>query len=106
LRAPLCPCVLIAFSFALHAAEIEPSRTVTLEDCLRRVVEKSPDLRSGTYRAEAAARRAEQAAQPPNPRLEAEVENAAGSGAFEGFDAAEATVAVSQEIELAGKRRH
>jgi cobalt-zinc-cadmium efflux system outer membrane protein len=106
IRAPLCPCILIVLSLVLQAADTVPFRTVTLEECLRRVVERSPELRSGTYRTEAAVRRAGQAAQRLNPRLEAEVENAAGSGTLEGFESAETTVAVSQEIELGGKRRH
>ena len=82
------------------------TRTVTIEECLRRVVERSPELKSGTYKTEAAERRAKQAARPVNPRLETEVENVAGSGSIQGFDAAETTVAVSQEIELGDKRRH
>jgi len=79
---------------------------VTIEECLRRVAERSPELKSGSYKTEAAERRARQAARPINPRLETEIENVAGSGAVEGVDAAETTVAVSQEIELGGKRRH
>ena len=105
-RAPLCPCAIILCAVALRAAEPGASRTVTVEECLRRVAERSPDLKSGTYRTEAAERRAKQAARPVNPRLQAEVENVAGSGAVEGVDAAETTVAVSQEIELGDKRRH
>ncbi|MDD4175324.1 MAG: TolC family protein [Kiritimatiellae bacterium] len=79
---------------------------MTIEECLRRVAERSPELKSGSYKTEAAERRARQAARPINPRLETEIENVAGSGAVEGVDAAETTVAVSQEIELGGKRRH
>jgi len=79
---------------------------VTVAECLRRVTERSPELKSGSYKTEAAERRARQAGRPINPRLETEIENVAGSGAVEGVDAAETTVAVSQEIELGGKRRH
>ena len=104
--APLCPCAIILCVFALQAAEPGASRTVTIEECLRRVAERSPELKSGSYKTEAAERRAKQAARPINPRLETEIENVAGSGAVEGVDAAETTVAVSQEIELGGKRRH
>ncbi len=105
-RAFLCPCILIGVSLALQAAEPDASRTVTVADCLRRVKERSPELTSGRYRTEAAERRARQAGRPLNPRLEAEIENVAGSGAAEGFDAAETTVVVTQEIELGGKRGH
>ena len=40
----------------------------------------------------------------PNPSIETQVENVAGSGPYRGFDAAEATVALSIPIELGGKR--
>jgi cobalt-zinc-cadmium efflux system outer membrane protein len=79
---------------------------VTVAECLRRVTERSPELKSGWYKTEAAERRARQAGLPINPRLEMEIENMAGSGAVQGFDTAETTVAVSQEVELGGKRRH
>lgn len=79
---------------------------MTVAECLRRVAKQSPELKSGTYKTEAAAHRAKQAARPLNPRLETEVENVAGSGTVEGVDAAETTVSVSQEIELGGKRWH
>jgi cobalt-zinc-cadmium efflux system outer membrane protein len=78
---------------------------VTIAECLRRVAEQSPDLKSGLHRTEAATRRAKQAARPINPRLEAEIENILGTGANESFDSAETTVALSQEFELGGKRR-
>jgi len=106
LLARVCPYVFILCAFALQAAEPGASRTVTLAECLRRVTEQSPDLKSGTYKTEAAAHRAKQAARPLNPRLEMELENVAGSGAVQGVDSAETTVAVSQEFELGGKRSH
>ncbi|MEI6646346.1 MAG: TolC family protein [bacterium] len=105
LLARMCPYVIILYAFALQAEEPSASRTVTLAECLRRVAEQSLDLKSGTYKTEAASRRAKQAGRPLNPRLELELENVAGSGAIEGFDSAETTVAISQEFELGGKRR-
>jgi cobalt-zinc-cadmium efflux system outer membrane protein len=105
-RARMCPYAILLCTFALQAAEPEASRTVTVAECLRRVTERSPELKSGWYKTEAAERRARQAGLPINPRLEMEIENMAGSGAVQGFDTAETTVAVSQEVELGGKRRH
>jgi cobalt-zinc-cadmium efflux system outer membrane protein len=105
-RAPACPCAILICTLALQAAEPGASRTVTVAECLRRAAEQSPELKSGSYRTEAAARRAKLAARPINPRLETEVENVAGSGEVRGVDAAESTVALSQEIELGAKRRH
>ena len=46
----------------------------------------------------------EQAGLLPNPELSVDVENFAGDGDKEGFDSAETTVAISQLIELGGKR--
>ena len=105
-RASLCPCAIILYVFALQAAEPSTSQSVTVEECLRRVAERSPELKSGAYKTVAAKRRSKLAARPINPRLATEVENVAGSGAVEGIDAAETTVAVSQEFELVDKRRH
>lgn len=105
-RAPVCPCAIFCCALALQAAEPGASRTVTVAECLQRAAKQSPELKAGTYKNEAAARRAKLAARPINPRLATEVENMAGSGAVKGVDAAETTVAVSQEIELGGKRRH
>ncbi|MDD4018745.1 MAG: TolC family protein [Kiritimatiellae bacterium] len=105
-RAPLCLFAIMLCTLSLGAAERGAVRSVTVGECLRRVAERSPALKSGTYKTEAAGRRAKQAARPLNPRLGTEVENVGGSGAAQGFDAAETTVAVSQEIELGNKRWH
>jgi len=92
-------------AFSARAEDSEPPRTLTVAECLRRAAERNPDLKPGTYRIEAASRRARQADRPPNPRLETELENVAGTGAARGVDASETTVAFSQELELGGKRR-
>lgn len=106
LMAYLCPCLIILCACQLRAKDPEPPRTLTVAECLRRTAERNPDLKPGAARIEAASRRAQQADRPLNPRLEAEVENVAGSGSVQGFDAAETTISLSQEIELGGKRRH
>ncbi|MEI7946740.1 MAG: TolC family protein [bacterium] len=103
--ASLCPLAIILCSLALQAAEPSVPRTVTIAECLRRVAERNPDLKSGIHKTEAATHRAKQAAQPINPRLQTELENVGGSGAIKGFDSSEITVAVSQEFELGGKRQ-
>ena len=103
-RASLCPLtVLLISADALCAAE---SRTITVEECLARAAERSLSLQAGTARTDAAASRARQAGKRLNPKLEAEVENVAGTGDVSGFGAAETTLSLSQEIELGKKRRH
>lgn len=106
LRAHVCPFLIVLCAFAVRAETPEPPRTLTVAECLRRAAEQSPDLKPGAYRIEAAGRRARQADRPPNPRLETEVENMAGTGAARGLGASETTVSLSQELELGGKRRH
>jgi cobalt-zinc-cadmium efflux system outer membrane protein len=98
-------CALALGVQTLAAEEPAAAGALSVAECLRRVAERSPELKSGSYKIEAAARRATQAAKPLNPRLSTEVENVAGSGAVSGVDAAETTVSLSQEFELGGKRR-
>jgi len=78
---------------------------LTLRDALSRSLEQSSQLAEFPYRARAAEARALQSGLRPNPELSLEVENLAGSGRFEGTESAEVTLALSQVIELGGKRR-
>jgi outer membrane protein, heavy metal efflux system len=66
---------------------------------------QNPDLAAFAWEVRAGEARTLQAGLPPNPEVDIEVENVAGSGAFQGVDGAEVTVGLSQVIELAGKRR-
>ena len=103
-RAVLCPLTVLLISApALRAAE---SRTLTVDECLARAAARSLALQAGAARTEAAASRARQAGRRLNPKLEAEVENVAGTGDVSGFDAAETTLSLAQQLELGGKRRH
>lgn len=105
IRRELCLLSALLSSVSICVADGVAPRTLTLEECLRRTVARSPDLQSGVYKTKAAAHRAKQASRPLNPRLAAEVENAAGTGDVRGYDAAETTLSVSQELELGGKRQ-
>ncbi|MDQ8190236.1 TolC family protein [Roseibacillus persicicus] len=77
---------------------------ITRENAIRHALGYSPILQS--QRAELRALQAEtvQAGLPPNPELGIEIENFAGSGGSRGFDGAEITAALSQRLEVAGKR--
>jgi hypothetical protein len=67
--------------------------------------EQSPrDCGQAKAQADAAEARARQAGASPNPELSLDVENFAGTGVFQGFRSTETTLAVSQRIELGGKR--
>lgn len=53
---------------------------------------------------QAAEARVRQARARPNPTVGLEAENAFGTGPYSGFDNAEATLTVSQDLELFGRR--
>ena len=77
---------------------------VTLQKAIELAIEHNPDLNASRWETRAMEGRVLQAGLLPNPEIEAETENFAGSGVFNGFDAAETKVQLSQLIELGGKR--
>ena len=90
-----------AFIASSGAALAEP---VTLAQSLTLGSEQSPRIAQARAQAQAAEARARQAGASPNPELGLEIENFAGSGAFQGLRSTETTLALSQRIELGGKR--
>jgi len=82
----------------------KPDAPLTLEEALKRALDESPDLASRAWGLQGHDARAIQAGLAPNPELQAETENFAGSGAFSGFGASETTLALAQRLETAGKR--
>jgi cobalt-zinc-cadmium efflux system outer membrane protein len=66
---------------------------------------QTPAAAEAAARLEAAQARARQAAVRSNPSLSVDVENALGGGPYDGFDQAETTVSVSQDLDLWGHRR-
>ena len=82
----------------------EPTGVLTLRQALALALLRNPELASAAWEVRAGEARTLQAGLLPNPEFEVEVENFAGSGEFRGFDAAETTIALSQVIELGGKR--
>lgn len=79
--------------------------TITFDRALEMALRKNFSLTEARHFLEAAEGRIRQAALLPNPELELEVENVAGSGEVSGTSAAETTLFLSQRIELGGKRR-
>lgn len=98
LRAALLAGALIASS---GAALAEP---VSLAQALAQGADQSPRVAEAKAKAAAAEARARQAGASPNPELSVEVENFAGTGVFQGLRSTETTLALSQRIELGGKR--
>lgn len=84
------------------STETTPAELITLQDALQRVARSNPTRRGFRHLVEAATSRIEQAGLRPNPEIEFGAEDFGGD--LPGFDQAEFTAGLSQEIELWGKR--
>lgn len=87
------------------AALSTEKKILTLEEALARTLRTSPDLTVATEELRTVEAEALLASRLPNPELSVTLENVAGDGAYQGNDAAELTIELSQPIELGGKRR-
>ena len=83
----------------------EPDGVLTLGRALSAALMGSPKLASFAWSVRIAEAEQLQAAQLPNPEIEAEYEEFGGTGEAAGFDSAEAGIKLSQLIELGQKRR-
>ena len=97
LRAALMAAALVTASPALA----EP---ITLESAIERAIASQPRLAAAEARVAAAEARTRQANVGPNPQVSLEVEDFAGSGPFRGLDSTQTTLALSQQLEIGGKR--
>lgn len=88
----------------LSPALAQSNAPLSLEDAIARAIETDPGLRAADAGVDAAHGGLRQARVRPNPALSAEVENFNGEGNLRGFDGAETTFSLSQEIELGGRR--
>jgi len=77
---------------------------LTLAQALDAALARNPELAASAFELTAAQARLTQARLRPNPEVSLEFENFAGNGAQRGTDALETTLALSQVIELGGKR--
>ena len=82
----------------------EPSGALTLRDAIGLALMHNPRLEAFAWEVRAREALTIQAGLRPNPELDIEVENVAGSGDFGGVESAEMTVGLSQILELGGKR--
>lgn len=97
-----CLFVVVLLSSAGHAAE--SGAPLTLQRAIAAALQGDPRLQTFPFQFRAADARAVQAALRPAPEFSFDLENVAGSGEAAGTDAAEATFALSQVIELGNKR--
>ena len=82
----------------------EPGGNLTLSEALSLALVRNPELTAYSWRIRESEARALQAKLLPNPRLEGEIEDFGGSGDFDDFEESESTIALSQLVELGGKR--
>lgn len=86
------------------AVNTEPTGVLTLSGASAAALARSPILESFSWELRAGDARVLQAGLFPNPVLDAEVEDVAGTGAFSGTKQAQTTLLLSQTLELGGKR--
>lgn len=82
----------------------EPDGTLSLQAALSLALVSNPDLAPFSIETRAAEARTLQADRPPNPEIDALVEDFGGSRARRGFNDSQSTVSLSQVVELGGKR--
>lgn len=100
---PARVCIACAIVLAAAAARVQAG-DLTLAGALDAALRNHPDLRASAFELDAAQARLVQAGLGPNPELSLELENFAGSGDSRGTDALEATLSLSQVVELGGRR--
>ncbi|HDR46065.1 MAG TPA: TolC family protein [Geoalkalibacter subterraneus] len=87
---------------ATDAASALP--VLSVAEVVARTLENHPALSAAGHESTALEHEIRQAGVRPNPELSLELENFGGSGEFSGTDRAEATLRLSQRLELGGKR--
>ncbi|MGD2085627.1 MAG: TolC family protein [Candidatus Aminicenantes bacterium] len=80
-------------------------RHLTFSQAIKQVLQKNPELLASNWEIKAKDGIIQQESLLPNPEIEIEMENFAGSAENKGFKQAETTVQVSQSIWLGGKRK-
>ncbi|HXC60058.1 MAG TPA: TolC family protein, partial [Steroidobacteraceae bacterium] len=103
-RASLACLVLCNAAAAASAAESSAAPPLSLRNAVDAALAGNPDLKEFAFALRAEEARRDGAALRPATELAAELENVLGSGAYQGLSAAETTLAISQVVELGGKR--
>jgi len=96
--------LIVLFPVVPSRAEETGRDGLTLVEAWSRMSASGPELKAIESELRILSARRDQAGLWPNPELSILVENAAGTGAYQGVDAAEFTVSVSQPVPLSGRR--
>ncbi len=89
----------------LEASQEEPKGLLEMKQALRLALLFNPDLEGLAWEIRARDARILQAGLWPNPELELDLQDFAGSGDFNGVSQSQATFQLNQKIELGGKRK-
>jgi len=103
-RARLACLVLCVAAVAARGAEPAVAPPLSLRDAIAAALARNPDLEEFVFSLRVEEARRDGAALRPSPEVTAELENVLGSGVYKGLSGAETTLAISQVIELGGKR--
>jgi cobalt-zinc-cadmium efflux system outer membrane protein len=95
---------LVCAALLVGTAAGAAGQELTLASAIEQTLDRNPELRVYAPRLTAGRAHAAQAALKPPLELQAEVQDAFGTGRASGFDIAETTFALSQVVELGGKR--
>lgn len=100
----LAPLVAIAPFMVATAHAQQAAGPITLQDAISLAIDADPGLRAAGAGVDAARGNVRQARARPNPNLSADVANFNGEGSLRGFDGAETTFGLAQEVEMGGRR--
>ncbi|MDO8825112.1 TolC family protein [Methylophaga sp.] len=103
-RLLICP-LLLALAVWSMAVRAENQPSLNLATAIERTLLQSPQLQQFPYQQRALEAQKLQAGLPPNPQLQADLENVFGSGESRGLSGAELTLSLSQLIEMGDKRQ-
>ena len=95
-------CAWLVVTIPVEAAERVP-RSISLAQALQRALAANPQLTAAARDIGIASGLKVQAGALPNPELSFELDNALGSGPYQGLRSAETTLQLSQLVELGGK---
>ena len=100
---------ILGLAFGVAAACVSPAAVaqqavLTIDQAIERALDAAPELRASVELRRAAAGALMQASVRPNPTVQLEAENFAGSDPFNGLGGGEYTYSLGQRIERGGKR--
>lgn len=99
-----CLLSILMFQSVASAAEPGTAAPLTLQQAITAALKGNPQLQTFAFQFRTGDARTRQAALRPAPEVSIDLENFAGTGETKGLSVTEATFALSQVIELGGKR--